>query len=164
MLSIRSHELSNFACAFLCFILHVHSISDWTWDLHRCARSEFISTLGCFRYRQNLKRWAGLCLSFTKDSMPTKLAMSVGSPGCPEPLRLRIKYEAKSRDASMSRRVGSGEEIWMSTLPMISSALEMRRVKPRTSKENSCMTNCVNRFMDSNLAVLKHLERMRASQ
>lgn len=33
-----------------------------------------------------------------------------------------------------------------------------------TGKENTCMTNCVNRFMDSNLAVLKHLEMMRAHQ
>ncbi|KAK5954393.1 Mitochondrial import inner membrane translocase subunit tim8 [Knufia fluminis] len=32
------------------------------------------------------------------------------------------------------------------------------------SKESSCMTNCVGRFMDSNLAVLRHLEMMRQSQ
>lgn len=32
------------------------------------------------------------------------------------------------------------------------------------SKEESCMRNCVERFMDSNLAVLKHLETLRASQ
>jgi len=31
-------------------------------------------------------------------------------------------------------------------------------------KEESCMSNCVNRFMDSNLAMLKHLELLRASQ
>lgn len=32
------------------------------------------------------------------------------------------------------------------------------------SKEQSCMQNCVDRFMDSNLAVLKHLDQLRASQ
>jgi len=32
------------------------------------------------------------------------------------------------------------------------------------SKEESCMTNCVERFMDSNLAVLKHLETLRSHQ
>ncbi|KIW16630.1 hypothetical protein PV08_03818 [Exophiala spinifera] len=32
------------------------------------------------------------------------------------------------------------------------------------SKEESCMSNCVNRFMDSNLAVLQHLEKLRAQQ
>lgn len=32
------------------------------------------------------------------------------------------------------------------------------------SREESCMTNCVERFMDSNLAVLKHLETLRAHQ
>ena len=31
-------------------------------------------------------------------------------------------------------------------------------------KEESCMANCVDRFMDSNLAVLAHLEKLRASQ
>jgi len=31
-------------------------------------------------------------------------------------------------------------------------------------KEESCMSNCVDRFMDSNLAVLKHLDTLRASQ
>jgi len=31
-------------------------------------------------------------------------------------------------------------------------------------KEETCMQNCVERFMDSNLAVLKHLERLRAHQ
>jgi Tim10/DDP family zinc finger len=31
-------------------------------------------------------------------------------------------------------------------------------------KEESCIQNCVERFMDSNLAVLKHLERLRAGQ
>lgn len=33
-----------------------------------------------------------------------------------------------------------------------------------TTKEDTCMQNCVNRFMDSNLAVLRHLEMMRAHQ
>lgn len=32
------------------------------------------------------------------------------------------------------------------------------------SKEDSCLTNCVERFMDSNLAVLKHLETLRSHQ
>jgi len=32
------------------------------------------------------------------------------------------------------------------------------------SREESCMTNCVEGFMDSNLAVLKHLETLRAHQ
>ncbi|KIW51548.1 hypothetical protein PV05_10258 [Exophiala xenobiotica] len=32
------------------------------------------------------------------------------------------------------------------------------------SKEETCMSNCVNRFMDSNLAMLKHLEQLRAQQ
>lgn len=31
-------------------------------------------------------------------------------------------------------------------------------------KEESCMSNCVERFMDSNLAVLRHLETLRAGQ
>ncbi|KIV91462.1 hypothetical protein B0A52_03370 [Exophiala mesophila] len=31
-------------------------------------------------------------------------------------------------------------------------------------KEETCMSNCVNRWYDSNLAVLKHLETLRASQ
>jgi import inner membrane translocase subunit TIM8 len=31
-------------------------------------------------------------------------------------------------------------------------------------KEESCIQNCVERFMDSNLAVLKHLEQLRAAQ
>lgn len=33
-----------------------------------------------------------------------------------------------------------------------------------TSKEEGCMQNCVERFMDTNLAVLKHLETLRAGQ
>lgn len=32
------------------------------------------------------------------------------------------------------------------------------------TKEQGCMQSCVDRFMDSNLAVLKHLEQLRASQ
>ncbi|KAK5459502.1 Mitochondrial import inner membrane translocase subunit tim8 [Exophiala xenobiotica] len=32
------------------------------------------------------------------------------------------------------------------------------------SKEEACMANCVNRFMDSSLAMLKHLELLRAQQ
>ncbi|RMZ92567.1 hypothetical protein DV736_g135, partial [Chaetothyriales sp. CBS 134916] len=32
------------------------------------------------------------------------------------------------------------------------------------SKEESCIQNCVERFMDSNLAVLSHLEKLKASQ
>jgi mitochondrial import inner membrane translocase subunit TIM8 len=32
------------------------------------------------------------------------------------------------------------------------------------SKEESCIQNCVERFMDSNLAVLRHLEHLRAGQ
>jgi len=31
-------------------------------------------------------------------------------------------------------------------------------------KEETCMANCVDRFMDSNLALLKHLDRLRTSQ
>jgi len=31
-------------------------------------------------------------------------------------------------------------------------------------KEESCIQNCVERFMDSNLAVLRHLEHLRAGQ
>jgi len=31
-------------------------------------------------------------------------------------------------------------------------------------KEESCVQNCVERFMDSNLAVLRHLEKLRAGQ
>ncbi|KAF7514291.1 hypothetical protein GJ744_000061 [Endocarpon pusillum] len=33
-----------------------------------------------------------------------------------------------------------------------------------TSKEEVCMQNCVERFMDTSLAVLKHLETLRAGQ
>jgi mitochondrial import inner membrane translocase subunit TIM8 len=32
------------------------------------------------------------------------------------------------------------------------------------TKEEECVRNCVERFMDSNLAVLRHLERLRAGQ
>lgn len=32
------------------------------------------------------------------------------------------------------------------------------------SKEDTCIQNCVERFMDSNLAVLRHLETLRAGQ
>jgi len=32
------------------------------------------------------------------------------------------------------------------------------------SKEETCIQNCVERFMDSNLAVLRHLETLRAHQ
>ncbi|KEF61843.1 uncharacterized protein A1O9_03414 [Exophiala aquamarina CBS 119918] len=31
-------------------------------------------------------------------------------------------------------------------------------------KEETCMSNCVNRWYDSNLQILKHLETLRASQ
>lgn len=31
-------------------------------------------------------------------------------------------------------------------------------------KEESCVENCVGRFFDSNLAVLKHLEQLRYNQ
>jgi len=31
-------------------------------------------------------------------------------------------------------------------------------------KEESCMTNCVNRLFDSNLVILKHLETLRGQQ
>ncbi|KAH0846399.1 hypothetical protein Z517_10740 [Fonsecaea pedrosoi CBS 271.37] len=31
-------------------------------------------------------------------------------------------------------------------------------------KEESCMTNCVNRLFDSNMVILKHLETLRANQ
>ncbi|KIW70978.1 hypothetical protein PV04_03204 [Phialophora macrospora] len=31
-------------------------------------------------------------------------------------------------------------------------------------KEESCMTNCVNRLFDSNLVILKHLEALRQQQ
>lgn len=31
-------------------------------------------------------------------------------------------------------------------------------------KEESCMTNCVNRLFDSNLVILKHLESLRQQQ
>ncbi|KIW97236.1 uncharacterized protein Z519_02628 [Cladophialophora bantiana CBS 173.52] len=33
-----------------------------------------------------------------------------------------------------------------------------------SSKEESCMANCVNRLFDSNMVILKHLETLRANQ
>jgi import inner membrane translocase subunit TIM8 len=32
-----------------------------------------------------------------------------------------------------------------------------------SAAEESCTQNCVGRFMDANLSVIKHLERMRTS-
>ncbi|KIX10097.1 uncharacterized protein Z518_01178 [Rhinocladiella mackenziei CBS 650.93] len=33
-----------------------------------------------------------------------------------------------------------------------------------TTKEENCMANCVERFLDSHLAILKHLDTLRQSQ
>ncbi|KAK4941693.1 Mitochondrial import inner membrane translocase subunit tim8 [Elasticomyces elasticus] len=76
-----------------------------------------------------------------------------------EKVQLQTFLQTEAQKSSIQKTVHELTEVCFKKC--ISGSISSGKL---ASKEESCMSNCVNRFMDSNLAVLKHLETLRANQ
>jgi import inner membrane translocase subunit TIM8 len=83
----------------------------------------------------------------------------VGRLSNSDKVELQRFIQAESQKAEIQKRVHELTELCFKKC--VTGSISSGKL---AGKESDCMANCVNRFVDSNLAVLKHLETLRASQ
>ncbi|KAJ9603800.1 Mitochondrial import inner membrane translocase subunit tim8 [Cladophialophora chaetospira] len=76
-----------------------------------------------------------------------------------EKRELQIFLQGESQKAQVQKQIHELTE--MCFKKCITGSISSGKL---TGKEESCMTNCVNRLFDSNLVILKHLEALRQQQ
>jgi import inner membrane translocase subunit TIM8 len=76
-----------------------------------------------------------------------------------EKRELQIYLQGESQKAQVQKQIHELTE--MCFKKCITGSISSGKL---AGKEESCMTNCVNRLFDSNLVILKHLEALRQQQ
>ncbi|KIX96903.1 uncharacterized protein Z520_07623 [Fonsecaea multimorphosa CBS 102226] len=76
-----------------------------------------------------------------------------------EKQELQVFLQSESQKAQVQKQIHELTELCFKKC--ITGSISSGKL---AGKEESCMTNCVNRLFDSNMVILKHLEALRASQ